>query len=316
MIDMNRNIIITVLVFSYLNLICQGNVVIGGTTSATVASPTSGSTAAQQMAQLTIASGDASINSLTIGKGGGQHFSNTAIGYQVLYENGTNDIENTVVGYQALKNNNGIRNSAFGFKAMSFNTAGGQNSAFGLYALYNNTSGGNNTAVGSYALWNNKTGPNNTGVGFSCLEKLTSGGYNVAVGWGALNQTTTGGYNTALGESALSSLTTGWRNIAIGPGANVPSPTSNYQLSIGNIIFGTGVDGTGNTISTGNIGIGTNSPAEKLQISGAVIISDGGYTGLTNNATAPVPAGGAGTMVFSNGNFFGWTGTEWKQLNN
>lgn len=316
MIYMNQNILITVLVFLNLNLIGQGNVIIGGSTAATVASPTSGSSPSEQIAKLTISNGDLSINSLTIGRGGGQHSSNTGLGFKVLYESESSSLENTVVGYEALMNNKHIRNSAFGFKAMSLNSAGGQNSAFGLYALYNNTSGGNNTAVGSYALWNNKTGPNNTGIGFSCLEKLSSGGYNVAVGWGALDHTTTGGYNTAIGESALSTLTTGWWNIGIGPGANVPSPTSNYQLSIGNIIFGLGVDGTGNTISTGNIGIGTNSPAEKLQISGAVKISDGGYIGLTNNAIIPIPAGGAGTMVFSNGNFFGWTGIEWKQLNN
>ncbi len=68
--------------------------------------------------------------------------------------------------------------------------------------------------------------------------------------------------------------------------------------------------------SNGNVGIGSTTINEKLSVNGAINISDGGYTGLTQNAVSPVPSGGAGTIAFSNGHFFGWNGTQWKQLDN
>ena len=46
-----------------------------------------------------------------------------------------------------------------------------------------------------------------------------------------------------------------------------PNPGSN-QLNIGNLIFGTGL-GSSNTISTGNLGIGTTTPWGKLSITGS-----------------------------------------------
>lgn len=67
----------------------------------------------------------------------------------------------------------------------------------------------------------------------------------------------------------------------------------------------------------GRVGIGTTSdPTEKLEINGALKVGDGGYTGVTNGATTPKPAGGAGTIIFSSGNFYGWTGSAWKQMDN
>jgi hypothetical protein len=66
--------------------------------------------------------------------------------------------------------------------------------------------------------------------------------------------------------------------------------------------------------SEGNVGIGANSPGEKLEIDGAFKVGDGGYTGITDGAVAPVPAGGAGTIIFLGSHFFGWDGTAWQQL--
>lgn len=69
--------------------------------------------------------------------------------------------------------------------------------------------------------------------------------------------------------------------------------------------------------STGNVGIGTSTPLEKLQVSGAVKISSA-YTSstITAGATTPSPSGGSGTIVFQNSHFFAWTGSQWKQLDN
>ena len=46
-----------------------------------------------------------------------------------------------------------------------------------------------------------------------------------------------------------------------------PSATASNQLNIGNLIFGTGLSGTGSTIA-GNVGIGTTTPSTVLQIAG------------------------------------------------
>src|SRR5690554_3203588 len=66
----------------------------------------------------------------------------------------------------------------------------------------------------------------------------------------------------------------------------------------------------------GHVGVGAASPSEKVEINGAVKIGDGGYTGISDGASSPVPTGGAGTMVFSNNHFYGWNGSAWKQLDN
>lgn len=66
----------------------------------------------------------------------------------------------------------------------------------------------------------------------------------------------------------------------------------------------------------GKVGIATATPQEKLDITGAIKFESGGYTSISHNATSPVPAGGAGTIVFFNSSFFGFNGTEWKKLEN
>jgi hypothetical protein len=66
--------------------------------------------------------------------------------------------------------------------------------------------------------------------------------------------------------------------------------------------------------SDGKLGVGTTEPNELLEVSGAIKVSDGGYSGITDGATGPVPAGGAGTIIFLGTHFFGWDGSAWQQL--
>lgn len=105
-------------------------------------------------------------------------------------------------------------------------------------------------------------------------------------------------------------------NVGIGQ----PFPQSKLDVE-GNMVIGVGYSGSNaappnGLLIQGNTGIGTLTVNEKLVVNGAIKIADGGYTSLTNNAASPVPAGGAGTLAFSNGHFFGWTGSLWKQLDN
>lgn len=230
-------------------LYSQTNVIVGGTTPATVASPTSGSSISQQLAKLTVIDGDASVNKVTLGRGGGQDTSNTAVGNQALYYNLTTGVQNTSVGFWALRNN----------------TSGAYNTALGSFTMRNNTTGQQNTALGRYAMISNVSGGNNTSVGLNSLFFNTIGSDNTAIGLSALQNTNSGNRNTALGVNALDNNTSGSNNIAIGYNADVPSATASNQLSIGNVIYGTGVT---STIGAGNIGIGTSAPTEKLHVAG------------------------------------------------
>ncbi|HUD02656.1 MAG TPA: hypothetical protein VMR46_01370, partial [Candidatus Paceibacterota bacterium] len=95
--------------------------------------------------------------------------------------------------------------------------------------------------------------------------------YNVIVGYNNGNNITTGADNVLLGGYAFgshSNLTSGSNNISLGYDISLPSATANNQLDIGNLIYGTTVNGTGSTLSTGNIGIGTANPQAKLDVQG------------------------------------------------
>lgn len=72
-------------------------------------------------------------------------------------------------------------------------------------------------------------------------------------------------------------------------------------------------------INSGNVSIGGTPdiiPTEKLTVEGAIKIGNGGYTAITEGSSTPIPAGGRGTMVFTNGSFWGYTASGWKRLHN
>ena len=160
---------------------------------------------------------DMNINGITVGKGGGYTFGNTASGANTLQYNTT-----------------GSSNTASGGYALQSNTTGTGNTASGKIALQSNTTGTGNTASGIGALSANTTGEYNTASGIQALYSNTTGNYNAAFGMNVLPSNTTGNYNAAFGIGALSDNTTGSNNTAIGKSANVPSATSDNQVRIGN----------------------------------------------------------------------------------
>jgi hypothetical protein len=94
---------------------------------------------------------DATVNTLTVGRGGGSVEYNTAVGLDALLNN-TVGTGNTAIGVNALLNNTeGIRNIAVGNSALSSNSVGERNTALGDGALINNVTGIRNTAVGQNA---------------------------------------------------------------------------------------------------------------------------------------------------------------------
>lgn len=214
---------------------------------------------------------------------------NTAVGTLALQSNLTG-VDNVAIGESALASNTTASNlTATGNGALHSNTTGNYNTANGTQALYSSTIASNNIATGYQALFSNTTGNSNTANGMQALYSNIAGGLNVALGNLAL-YSNTGSNNTAVGgnsgygitsgtgnvligvsidPASYNQITTGSNNIAIGHNVAVASSTLSNQLNIGNLIYGTNLNGTGSTLSTGNIGIGTTSPAHKLSVWGA-----------------------------------------------
>ncbi|MFA4890584.1 MAG: tail fiber domain-containing protein [Candidatus Paceibacterota bacterium] len=243
---------------------------------------------------------------------------NVGLGNNAFYFN-TTGYQGTAVGGEALYNNTtGYSNTGIGFNALNQNLTGNENTAVGDSALYYLLSGNFNTAIGEYAAFRNSTASGNTAIGAYALKYNRTGGYNTVIGNEAGNGVsnnsfsdnslfgyqsgyglTTGSYNILVGVKAGDNLTSGSKNIVLGYDIDAPSPTSANTLNIGNLIFATGVDGTGTTLSTGNVGIGTTTPGYKLTVKGTAafpaIVNDGtGYSLCLNVATGQMATSSTG----------------------
>jgi hypothetical protein len=239
------------------------------------------------------------LSANTIGEG------NVAIGlYTLAANNGDN---NTGIGREVLSSNTtGVDNVGIGIWALSANRTGNYNVAIGRLALGETTSSSRSIAIGYEASANNQNATDTvavgyqagrgtgdfTATGYTLLGKdagrlITTGAdYNTLIGFQSGEGITTGSRNIFLGPSTLSAsqnqVTTGSRNISIGNDVAVASTTANNQLTIGNLIYGRNLDGTGSTISTGNIGIGTSTPSQRLSIAGSLRLTGALYDSLNS----------------------------------
>ncbi len=174
---------------------------------------------------------------------------NTAIGLNAL-SSITTGFDNIAIGIDALASGNDVRNNiALGESALASYVDGHLNIALGHNSLMNHVSGDRNIAMGFNTLLNHVDGIQNLGFGTRSLESLTNGDDNIAIGFKAGNN-----------------LVTGSKNIIIGSKLHLPSTTATNQLNIGNLIYGTDLDGEFNVLSTGNIGIGVKAPSNKLHV--------------------------------------------------
>jgi hypothetical protein len=215
-----------------------------------------GTTSAVTGSKLVVASADATIYGLTVGRGAGAVSTNTAVGASALAANTTGS-QNTAFGYQASNASNansitaigaqagasctGDSWTAVGSQAMQNATTGSENQAFGNRALRNVTSGAYNTAVGSNALQSNTTASGSTAVGYQAGYTNQTGAYNTFIGYQAGYTSNFNGNanNVCVGAQAGYSLTTGIRNTFIG-GSNGSSGSSGYAITTGssNVILG------------------------------------------------------------------------------
>ena len=159
----------------------------------------------------------ASVDGMTVGRGGGEVSTNTAVGLTALNATATGGF-NTGVGANSLKAvTSGTTNTATGHNSLTTNTTGSSNAAFGQGALELNTTGGSNTALGYNALEANTTASYNTAVGYQAGNAVTTGQYNCLLGYITGTGLTTGGGNTFVGGGGCATLvTTGSNNTVIG----------------------------------------------------------------------------------------------------
>jgi len=243
------------------------------------------------------------VNALTANTTGNN---NTASGVNALFSN-TTGVSNTASGVNALKaNTSGNNNTASGLNALAANNTANNNTASGQAALFANTTGTNNTASGQAALTANTTGANNTASGVNALKANTTATNNTASGFNALQNNTTGSNNIADGNNAgvtttsANANTTGSNNTFIGAssGPGVPSASNlqnataigaNAVVSANNALVLGSINTVNGATSSVNVGIGTATPGQALDVvgninaSGCFMVGGTGFQGTCSS---------------------------------
>ena len=226
----------------------------------------------------------------------GLSFPEVAVGTEALSSNTTN-MGNVAIGYQSQQKTNGT------FESIE----GTLNTSLGTYSLKNNTVGNTNTSIGYYSLIGNTTGDGNTSIGSNSGATNTTGSYNTFIG-SSSNATSSNLYNaTAIGFNAIVATSnslvlggTGANAVSVGIGTTSPTQTldvvgttktTNLQVTNGatnGYVLQSDASGNGTWVNpitlsngnwttsgtnqysalSGNVGIGTSLPSEKLEISG------------------------------------------------
>lgn len=242
----------------------------------------------------------------------GEFAESIGIGFGSLRYN-TSDNRNIAMGYGSLANLvDGYNNVAIGYLSMFYSTTATNNLAFGTSTLTFSTVGTNNVAIGDNSM-NSNNGSFNVGIGASTIRYGVMADNNVVIGYqaGSSSSLTTSSNNILIGYKAANNQTTANNNIIIGYDIDAPSATIGGQLSIGNLIFGSGLSATGTTVSTGSIGIGVSSAniSARLEVQNLALAATQVTTAglaLTNTTAATV-----GTQVQISPPVR-WTGRGWK----
>jgi hypothetical protein len=261
---------------------------------------------------------DANINGLTVGKGGGNVSTNTAVGINSLSAN-TSGSGNTSLGWgSALAVNTGLRNTYIGQSAAYQASSGSDNVAIGWSAANTLTTGignifiGSPGAVGSNGIstgnYNTIIGTNITGLSSSLSNTiiLADGQGNqrlriASTGNASIGLTADNGYKLEVNGTIKST------GFIYASGGNIGVDSDYGLYSTGNILeFGNGgINGTEAMRITGsrNLLIGTTTDAGyKLDVNGTARVS--------GNFTISGPAGSVTTVDI----FGGTTGGSGQTL--
>ena len=229
-------------------------------------------------------SNDIVVNGLTVGRGGGNSATNTAVGASALSASTT-----------------GLGNTVLGANSLDALTTGEDNTAIGYNVLGTTTGAVGNTAIGSNSMINTTTGNLNTAVGVQSLQGITSGGFNVGAGGRALIYNTTGSNNIAIGYSAGETISGGASNtiantsIFIGRDTKAAADNQFNQIVIGHDVTGNG----SNTVTIGNSSITNNYFTGNIR--GGAFIKSGGTSSQFLKADGSVDGTSYATAASSGG---------------
>lgn len=241
------------------------------------------------------------INTLINSRGG----FNNAFGNDALRRNSTGEL-NCAFGTRALENNlSGSNNIAIGHRAMGDSqNPGSFNTALGYASLLRNKGNGN-IAIGYFTPRNLLNGNNNIFMGNENGGNLINGSDNILLGRVILSnsQSTSivAGNNTdrtiilADGNGSQRMLISSRGNVGLGLGNNV-IPANKLDVG-GGVVIGRNftpkaipfqvagsIAPTNGLLVEGRVGIGTNSPANKVEITHGVTGNSGlRFTNLNSN---------------------------------
>ncbi len=235
----------------------------GSTTSITLGSVTSGANNT-----VAINASAISINTMNLGRGGGNISTSVSFGTNALTSN-TTGLGNTAVGHEALKvATTGDYSVGLGYFALYSATTPNYNVGVGASALRLNVTGGNNVAVGTNSLYNNGiiqtagsfvttrvytiqsigttdftligAATNTVGLAFTATGPGTgtgtaspNTGENVAVGYQAYYTNVTGVNGVAVGSNAMFNNSSGTLNTAVGMQSMFTNTTGSNNAAFG-----------------------------------------------------------------------------------
>ena len=166
--------------------------------------------------------------------------------------------------------------TVLGFQNAYFADSLTNSTLVGNQILYGNSGSPDETATNSVAVGANilrgssATMNESVLIGNEVKRNVAPSDGDVIIGYEA-GTNSSGTQNTFLGYKTNDGVSTGSHNIVIGHDIDLPDANADNQLNIGNLIFATGVDGSGSTISNGNVGIGTTAPSERLHVAGNIL---------------------------------------------
>ncbi|MBK5285395.1 MAG: hypothetical protein JJE25_08310, partial [Bacteroidia bacterium] len=177
-----------------------------------------------------------------------------------------NTLENAFFGFQSGNTNSGSQNSFFGMLSGQVNSTGSGNSYFGNVAGGSNTTGANNSMFGSLAGVSVTTGNSNTIFGKEAGRVSTTGSRNTFIGDSSAFNSVSGSNNTIIGYQSNTNANNLTNATAIG---------ANAQVDASNAMVLGSVNGVNSATATVNVGIGVNTPLDRLHVVGNIRMVDG-----------------------------------------
>jgi trimeric autotransporter adhesin len=237
------------------------------------------------------------------GQGGSQ---NTSVG--VNAGNFTTGTQNTFLGYNAggASGNGSGFNTILGSQSGQLSTSGGYNTFMGFQSGYSSTSSSHNVMIGVEAGYSIATTQYNTLIGVQAGRNAT-GSNNLMLGYQS-GQNSSGSYNVFLGPSAGKNETTSNKLYIDNSDTATPliygdfslnrvginALPGSYTLNVGGTLNATEIlvngapfagqwttQGPNIYFSTGNIGVGTNTPLSKLHLDFASTNTN--FSSITNS---------------------------------